>query len=1313
MQDRIQLKREEVVGEGVALSDINPITNAKSVDDDSSGVSLDVTLERIWQAINNSLSRVVNSINGRTGVVVITADDVGLGNVTNVSYATIQEWVVKEMMDQFGVKRLMLFDDESDMNAQMSGWVHDRGKVNVPFYIRHGSVDDAKAYIGYFTWDETTSGIVPVKKAIDTIGFADNSIIYNETINGRQLAGGGIGVNIWSGEDALYIYDESSNNKATSGLAIRKDKIAPELYVFKGLYGADATEGDRNALIYTDNGSTPAADMKKLRININGVTITDPDVYTCYTFKKGDIILTNFSDIEYRDSSGDLNQNVDPLLVCRESMIGSITSVYDPTNAGSAYVIDFYPIKPYVGMGLKYYEVHTADTTNKRSNVLGIDLLTGKMTSAFVDANLSGINVFNAADRARVEEGEPKTNNTVLPDGQHTTQLPYATNSSFISPDFSMNVIPHNVYTGDNAVIENWPSKSPDLSTVGEDAQPKSDQTFLGVNLLKRLEDISGTSKKNAFNMSGLRVVNDAERIYNADIGKSDNDVSDKLNGPGAGSISGGLMVNVGKFLEIGDNVGAGSTAKQIGNYYEGGKVNVRVNELFFKDSDNKLDLNLSHYSSYEDSDPNTVLAGGLTYTPGDDSDPNVVRTPGLTINRGMGLRMSKFDRFGQPLPRYTYTRVEEEPENFDPTQYYKYNSETHEYVLGQVGDTWNGTAWFTRSENTYEDNAFLAVSVFDTAFMDDFSPDPDSHTDEDFIKQGFGGLRYIVSDTRKTNQASAIGLRVNTQQGMNGHALRLGSKAIGIDEQNVVGVQLYRESKKPIGDNNPLNIKNWDEFALYKYIKQPWMKEEVVSTKAFLPTVGDVNTIYYVKEDKDETNSTWISRRYIWTPDPSIEPNHGKYELMFEYYGDYGELPQVGNKNKAYVIYNVDNNSHTIRGELYQWEDAYRIELPESWIPENFDPSNPQAHYDPTYRSPQGVTSAEATAILKYYAISQTSHYKGYYRNGSFWNGPSDASGEMVKVDGKYYEDLSTEKPHMFYIYHSSTDTYDSFGKNYNGSRSLCRQDIIPYDLDHSGTITAVDASIALSYYAAFQASPDKWPDSWWTDSSKTPRDFLAYYLTTYEGVKEYDHSQYVRIRSTSYEGDFIPGLDIDVNEYQGMTTVLNGDIKKSISIKVFDQSAGYENSGPDDIAKLGGLRFTTEGFLSVRVNESNTYNATTQMGRAGADVQSNLLDLEHGKSSGYKGLEQNLGSKGLMVYSNNVLGIQLTHDTRSEMNDNGELCFDEYGSLHISPQYHGGGGGGELLTITDGTTTITYNGSEAKTITLGPGLILEPDNP
>ena len=64
--DRVQLKQEEVVGNDVVLSDINPKTNTRSVDDPTTGLSLDKTIERMWQAINNKLSRIVNSVNGRT-----------------------------------------------------------------------------------------------------------------------------------------------------------------------------------------------------------------------------------------------------------------------------------------------------------------------------------------------------------------------------------------------------------------------------------------------------------------------------------------------------------------------------------------------------------------------------------------------------------------------------------------------------------------------------------------------------------------------------------------------------------------------------------------------------------------------------------------------------------------------------------------------------------------------------------------------------------------------------------------------------------------------------------------------------------------------------------------------------------------------------------------------------------------------------------------------------------------------------------------------------------------------------------------------
>ena len=84
--------------------------------------------------------------------------------------------------------------------------------------------------------------------------------------------------------------------------------------------------------------------------------------------------------------------------------------------------------------------------------------------------------------------------------------------------------------------------------------------------------------------------------------------------------------------------------------------------------------------------------------------------------------------------------------------------------------------------------------------------------------------------------------------------------------------------------------------------------------------------------------------------------------------------------------------------------------------------------------------------------------------------------------------------------------------------------------------------------------------------------------------------------------------------------------------------------------------------------------------------------------------------GSKGLRIYSNNVLGVRLSK--YQDVTDNGELCIDEEGNLKISPNYSGGGGGGgELLTITDGTNNIEYNGTSPVTITIGPGLILVPD--
>ena len=137
MNDRTQLKQEEVVGNDVVLNDINPKTNTNSVDDSVSGTPLNQTIDRIWNAINNKLSRIVNSVNGRTGVVVLHADDVGLGNVDNVSYADIKNWVIERITEEFDYKDMMLCNNFSEVNAFINEHLNDRIFANKIFYCAY------------------------------------------------------------------------------------------------------------------------------------------------------------------------------------------------------------------------------------------------------------------------------------------------------------------------------------------------------------------------------------------------------------------------------------------------------------------------------------------------------------------------------------------------------------------------------------------------------------------------------------------------------------------------------------------------------------------------------------------------------------------------------------------------------------------------------------------------------------------------------------------------------------------------------------------------------------------------------------------------------------------------------------------------------------------------------------------------------------------------------------------------------------------------------------------------------------------------
>lgn len=1312
MQDRVQLKREEAVGDGVALSDINPLTNTKSVDDTNSGESLNVTIERIWAAINNSLSRIVNSVNGRDGVVVITAEDVGLGNVTNVSFSTIKDWVIEEIMREFGVRAFKLFDTYAEYAETANSWAADKSRDGTAFFIKvgklpsDGETGDMRSQIGYFHWDGTT--LVASMRPVNVIQEADNSIIYNENIGDKNYGERAkIGVNIWRGEDALKLYNNSS--KGMSGLYIDKSKVAPQVFFFDGVYGNGIA--DPNGLIYVPDGSVPNG-AKEISVYINNEQIGGT-WYTFQNFKIYDLVVTNFSDAGYRDGIGYILNGLSREFVSRDACIGSITSV-DTSQSTTKYILNFYTIKPYVGMGLKYYDVHTdSSETGPNGSMIGVDLLHGAVIQNQDPDNISGLNAFNTVDPEYSQMSPLKKHHTVTPIGDKVTNESHTYNGLFIAPDFSLNVIPYNAFTDISNPITNWPIQSPAISTG------ISEQSFLGVNLLKKIDIV----ESKAFNMAGLRIIKDTDIVSNTTLGKSDDDASDKLDQPIDPSdprwvyTSGGLAVNVGRFLEIGTFVGDDATARTAENYYDGGKVNVRVNDMFFTDNaDNKLDLRLSHYTSFVYKNLNDTIGGGLVYTEGhvDEHDDWFRVTPGLAVNRGLGLRMSHYDRFGNIPEEYSYEPVLEEPDPFDATQYWK--QVLGEYVQGEVGDTWNSAdTWYTRIDNNLQDQAYLAVSVIDAQHT---SEDVGASADERI--RGYGGLRYMIGTDDVSGHVSSIGLRVNNSEDQYGHQLRLGSKAIGIDENNIVQVQLYHESDDPLKDmahTNPLEIRGWDEEAIYPYVNIPDLKKTVVVTDAnHLPgKVADPlgrpadDTVYYVQEE---------SKRYVWTG------NGFDYVPMFTEY-DPSTTP-TGEWNRVYVETIVDNINHTFVGNAYQWSKGYTIHLPGSWIPDEHYPDG--GYYND---EEPDVDAVMASKVLGYYAAISTDFTEGYYNDGKFYSrSDHHSSSEIIGVDGHKYADITYGKPYLMYIYKDALNAFVPLMVHASsdpvvGGLPYSQKDLIPCDIDNNGHIDARDATKILAYYTYNVTTHVPGDDDYIPEyeEATTARDKFAAWLKFF-GYAEDSQAQYVKIHGTDPDGSFMPGLDININEYQGCTTNLHGDICDAVAVKIYDKTAGIPNCAtengndpinpaslgerglnlpnPSDLlARQGGLRFNEGGYLGVRVNAMNNYNATTSNGRTGSDACRCKTYL-NGDLIG------DLGARGLRIYGNNVLGIQLDE---SGSLDNGQLAFDEFGSLIISPNYSGGGGGGEYLTITDGTTTVQYNGSTAMNITLGPGLILEPD--
>jgi hypothetical protein len=697
--DRTQLKEEEVVGNEVVLSDINPKTNTRSVDDVSSGETMEVVLEQVWNAINNKLSRIVNSVNGRTGVVVLDAEDVGLGNVDNVSFSDIKDWVLQQLEIWFGNKRIHLYQNIAEAIADVDQY----GDIlkDAPFYCEQFSSDEQRACIGYFTADGSDT---PYRiRYIDTIGYTDHSIIYNENLGeDKDFHGGGIGINIWEYEDALQLYSKYANDstitKMHDGLMIDKTKIAGNVYYVNGLYGCDI-EGKpsvTNCFLYPDYDSETQISGGNVYLTIHD--FNEPDTkydliqgtlnpYFCgyekdedgnatgryAILKKGDILIFNFRD--YRNSAtgmihtGDMNIKG----IYRNPGIGFV-SVHKQANGSHEYRIDVYQILQEAGLGLHYDANYENNGSSVHDKELSISIVNGSLDEEYHYANISGLELVKSNQHPNQNDVTGNTINYTTPGRLVVTPLglkQYTVDADkngglMIRTDQTLCVQPlndygYNVTTDHSKKIINWslPFNASTPEPGGKWIGYTEELCFLGININKTIKELSSEEKEDndisydgtivkISNSSGLRIASKNHTIVSDNVlgdsvtmfyGVTKQELIDAGYHPDttddeydlyqltdAGNISGGLAVNVGKFLSIDlPNFSADQYS------YESGKLNVRIGKGLIGETE-----------TFEGSkQKKTRLTGNrIQVNTGENGPIDFDENDALTINPGNGVRI-------------------------------------------------------------------------------------------------------------------------------------------------------------------------------------------------------------------------------------------------------------------------------------------------------------------------------------------------------------------------------------------------------------------------------------------------------------------------------------------------------------------------------------------------------------------------------------------------------------------------------------------------------------------------------------------------
>lgn len=886
MDDRVQLKREEVVGNEVVLTDINPKTNTISIDDPVSGDSLNKIIERLWNAINNKLSRIVNSVNGRTGVVVLDATDVGLGNVDNVSLADIKKWVIERTIQEFHNKRIELFDSLEDVDDALTQWNNDEAFVDKPYYSHHGYKRDGdmRGYIGYIYQDPATGSLHHTfDMVIDTVGWTDNSIIYNENLGkDKDFHGGGIGVNIWKYEEALEIYN-SASGKTNSGLRIDGSKIVPKVYFFDGVYG-NGDPNDQNALLYFDQDTLPNPLPKTVTIKIDGFDMTyhkpiysKPGIITKLedwtpnfirqSFKIGDIIICNFRSDKYAKKTEYsielIHKYMNPLLMFRNTAIGQVTQAPTLENPGSNYTIEFYTLRPNLYKGLKEYEVNTKMAYAKNGKAIGVSLLEHSMRPADYPRgfNMSGL---NALEPYNIEYSKTKSTDKperliriITPTGPEPILVDDTSSAMYISPNYSMCTFPHELYDSDyndGVPIKNWPPDVPlnfPDPTMDDNCELKS---YLGVNLLKSFN----LADHYAINRSGLRINSSYKTLTGNWFGQPDNHEEFTM------SHSGGLSVNVGEFLEIGSEPKYELEKKTPDNYYEDGKVNVRIDpkKSLYNSGSNRLGVRLIKKVS------NNKPSGGLIHA----ADDNLNKDYGIAVNGGMGIKFSRYNRMGRVL------------DNDEP--------------------------------NT------LGVNIKDFLNTEDVNENWGP----------YGGLRFVIDDG---SYGSFLSVRVNEDDTWFGetaghykpsNVYQVGSEGLRITDRNVLGIQLQHDgldTDEYGNSDNPLYIKSDKEWLISTFYRKGFEPpKKLINVFGSLDTVlsPNPNYIYFLNDG--------INRDYYFY---HIEGDNGKWIKILNFYDSIDNLPGADDEDTTAInkLFIVNDKFRSVKStKVLRWRGSEYEEL-------------------------------------------------------------------------------------------------------------------------------------------------------------------------------------------------------------------------------------------------------------------------------------------------------------------------------------------------------------------------------------------------